>query len=483
MFNTVFKKLLSIYFVIIFVSFLILGLLFSQLFENYFFSRHESVLLEEGEKINQLVIGYLNRDISRERLNLELQAVERFLDTRIWVIDKSGIIYGVSSDEKKWIGKQITTKDMLEVLEGNIIVKKGIYEEIGKTPMVTVGMPIFINGQVDNAIIMHSPLYGITKAIKEVHKIIWTAMSISFFISFIILYIVSKKVSSPISEMGQVAGKLAQGDFSQRVQFSTHIEDEVGKVTRTFNDMADRLEKIEENRRSFISAVAHELRSPLTLIQGFVQGMVDGTVEEEDNDKYLNIMLGETKRLTKLIANLLDIQKMESDQYPIYPQAFDMNELIVRTLMKYEEDIDKKNIQIDIKLSENRTFVWADKDAYEQVLINLLENAMKFMKESGRLQIKSEYAQDKIWVEIQDNGIGIDKEEQNKIWDRFYKVDKSRDRNKMGTGLGLYIVKKIIDRHKEEIKVVSEKGKGTTFIFSLPIDSAKRKLKTPIQPS
>lgn len=480
MFNTVFKKLLSIYFVIISVAFLILGLLFSQLFENYFFSRHERLLLEEGEKINQLVIDYLNRDISRERLNLELQSVERFLNTRIWVIDKRGIIYGVSSDEKKLIGKQITTKDMLEVLEGNIIVKKGVYEEIGKTPMVTVGMPIFINGRVDNAIIMHSPLYDITKVIKEVHKIVWTAMSISFFISFIILYIVSKKVSSPISEMEQVAGKLAQGDFSQRVQFYTNTEDEIGKVTKTFNDMADKLEKIEENRRNFISAVAHELRSPLTLIQGFVQGMVDKTVKKEEQDKYFYIILTETKRLTKLIASLLDIQKMESNMYPIYPQAFDINELIVRTLIKYEEEINRKDIQVDINLNKNKTLVWADKEAYEQVLINLLDNAMKFMKEEGILQIKSNYISDKVWIKIQDEGIGIAEEEQNKIWQQFYKVDKSRDRNKIGTGLGLYIVKKIIDRHKEEIKVESELGKGTTFIFSLSLYSMKNNSKTDI---
>ncbi|QZY55419.1 sensor histidine kinase [Crassaminicella profunda] len=466
MFNTVFKKLLSTYFVIIVITFLILGLLFSQLFGSYFFNRNERLLLEEGEKINELVIDYLNGYITRERLNLELQSVERFLNTRIWIIDKRGIIYGVSSDEEKWIGKQITKKDMLEVLKGRTIVKKGIYEEKGKTPMVTVGVPIFINGRVDNAIIMHSPLYEITKAIREVHKIIWTAMLVSFFISFIILYVVSRKLSAPIREMGQVAQKLAEGDFHQRVT-SYEQEDEIGKVTKTFNVMAEQLEKIEENRRSFISAVAHELRSPLTLIKGFIQGMVDGTVEDHEQEKYLNIILRETKRLTQLIGNLLDIQKMESVEYPIYPQGFDINELIVRTLIKYEEEINQKEIAVNIDLQKEQGIVFADKDAYEQVIINLLDNAMKFIKHSGKLNIKSYYLNKKVWVEIQDNGIGISKEEQQKIWDQFYKVDESRNRNKKGTGLGLYIVKRIIDRHEESIKVESELGVGTTFTFSL----------------
>ncbi|QEK13315.1 cell wall metabolism sensor histidine kinase WalK [Crassaminicella thermophila] len=467
MFNTVFKKLLSTYFIIIVVTFLILGLLFSQLFTNYYFDKYERQLLEEGDKINTLVIDYLNGYISRERLNLELQSVERFLNTRIWIIDQRGIIYGVSSEEKKWIGKQITTKDILRVLDGQIIVKKGIYEEVGKTPIVTVGMPIFINGRVDNAIIMHAPLYEITKAIKEVHRIIWTSMAISFIISFMILYLVSKKLAAPIKEMGKVAQKIAAGDFSQRVKTYTDSEDEIEKVIKTFNDMADKLEKIEENRRSFIAAVAHELRSPLTLIKGFVQGMVDGTVEEKDKDKYLNIILRETKRLTQLISNLLDLQKMESDKYPIYPQKFGINELIIRTLIKYEEEIEKKGVKVELNLTQDEMLVWADKDAYEQVLINILENAMKFMKEKGKLQITSEYKHNKVWVKIKDNGIGISKEEQPFIWDRFYKADKSRDRNKNGTGLGLYIVKKIIERHKEEIKVESELGVGTTFIFSL----------------
>ncbi|MCT4607063.1 MAG: cell wall metabolism sensor histidine kinase WalK [Marinisporobacter sp.] len=468
MFNTVFKKLLSTYFIIIVITFLILGLLFSQLFGSYFFNRNTRLLIEEGEKINELVIDYLNGYITRERLNLELQAVERFLNTRIWIIDKRGIIYGVSSDEEKWIGKQITMKDMLEVLKGSTIIKKGIYEEAGKTPMVTVGVPIFINGRVDNAIIMHSPLYEITKAIKEVHKIIWTAMLISFSISIVILYIVSRKLAAPIKEMGQVAQKLAEGDFHQRVTIYEQ-EDEIGKVTNTFNVMAERLEKIEENRKVFISAVAHELRSPLTLIQGFVQGMVDGTVNKNEQEKYLNIILRETKRLTQLIANLLDIQKMESEEYPIYPKEFDINELIVRTLIKYEEEINQKGIGVNIDFQKEEQPVFADKDAYEQVLINLLDNAMKFMKDSGKLNIKSYAFREKVWIEIQDNGIGMSKEVQQKIWDQFYKGDVSRNRNEKGTGLGLYIVKKIIDRHRQIIKVESQIGLGSTITFSVAV--------------
>lgn len=471
MLNTMFKKLMSTYFVIIAVTFLILALLFSQLLGNYYFQRQEEILLEEGMKLNELVIDHLNGYISRERLNLELQSLERFANTRIWVLDRRGTVYGVSTSEKEWIGRQITAEEMLDVLKGQIIVKKGIYDKGGETPMITVGMPIMINGVVVNAIIMHTPIYEVTNAISEIHKIIWTAMGISLLISIIILYIVSKKLSSPLQSMDKAAKLLAQGDFSQRVEVYTN--DEIGRVTKTFNYMAEQLQTIEENRRSFISSVAHELRSPMTLIRGFVQGIVDGTIPKEENNKYLNIILKETTRLSKLISNLLDLQKMESSQYPINPQSFDINELIRRTLLKYEEEIEKKGIEVNLDLVDDQVMVWADKDAIEQVVSNLLENSMKFMGEKGKLDVKTMVTDNKVWIKIQDNGIGISQEDMDDIWKKFFKADRSRDRNKEGTGLGLYIVKKIMDRHGEKIKVESELGKGAAFIFSLKLDLQK----------
>lgn len=467
MLNTVFKKLMATYFGIIIGSFLLLGLLFSQLLGNYFFDRHEKLLLEEGAKINDLVIDYMNHYITKERLDLELQSVERFLNTRIWILDKRGYIYGVSSNEKEWIGKQITAKEMVDVLKGRIIVKKGTFQGTWQTPMLTVGMPILVNGQVENAIIMHSPLYEITNTIQEVHKIIWATMAISFIISAIVIYFLSKKLSQPLQSMDQAAKKLALGDFSQRVDVYT--EDEIGRVTHTFNNMAEQLEKMEDNRRSFISAVAHELRSPLTLIKGFVQGIVDGTVEADDQSKYLQIILKETTRLGKLISNLLDVQRMESNAYPIHPEHFDINELIRRTLLKYEEEIERRKIEMNLDFRENTLIVLADRDGIEQVLSNLIENAMKFVEEGGTIGIGVQDKGDKAWIDIKDNGIGISKEEQQVIWNKFYKVDKARNRNKEGTGLGLHIAKQIIERHGEQIQVESELGKGTNFRFSLTL--------------
>ncbi|PAB59958.1 sensor histidine kinase [Anaeromicrobium sediminis] len=464
--NTVFKKLLYFYFVIILLSFLILGIAFSQLFSSYYFNRQEKVLLNEGKKINYLVIDYLNNDITNERLKLELQAVEKFLNTRIWIINKQGIIYGVSGDDEEWIGKQITATEMLQVLEGKIITKKGMYHENETVPLLTVGMPIYINGEVSNAIIMHTPLYEVTNVIGEVHKMVIISMSITFVGAFILLWIVSKKISYPLKRLVIGAEKISYGDFSYRIEIEE--EGEVGKVIDTFNKMTEKLGEIEKNRKSFISAVAHELRSPLTLIKGFAQGMVDGTIEERDHPKYLDIILRETRRLNALITNLLDIQRMESGKYPINKSEFNMNELISRTLIRYEEEIEKNNIEVQLDLEDN-IYVCADKDSIQQVLINLVDNAIKFMKEDPVLTIKTKKKGNKCKVIIRDNGIGISKENIQNIWEEFYKEDKSRNRNKKGTGLGLHIVKKIIDIHNEKIEIKSEVGVGTYFVFYLQL--------------
>lgn len=462
--NTLFKKLLYFYFVIILLSFLILGLGFSQLFSNYYFDRQEKVLINEGKKINYLVIDYLNGQISEERLELELKALEKFLNTKTWIINQKAIIYGVSSGEKKWIGKEITAIEMLQVLEGKIITKKGVYHEKNNIPLLTVAMPIYINGKVTNAIIMHTPIYEVTNVISEVHRIVIISMIIAFIGAFILLWIVSKKISKPLKQLSMGAREISNGKFNYHIDLKE--EGELGQVISTFNQMTKKLDKIEKNRKSFIAALAHELKSPLTIIKGYTQAIVDKTIRTDDQDKYLNIILDESHRLNNLITNLLDVQKMETGKYPIQKSRFNIKELIGSILISYEERIKSMDMELHLDLQEN-IFVMADKDAIKQVIINLLENSFKFKKINPKIYISTKGNKNKCIVTIQDNGVGIEKENIPNIWDEFYKEDKSRNRKNKGSGLGLYIVKKIIHIHKEEISIDSELGKGTIFKFTL----------------
>jgi signal transduction histidine kinase len=444
----------------------ILAVSLLNIFENYYFDKKKEALIEEGRKLNYIVIKYLNREVTYERLRLELEAIERFLNTKIWVVDRYGFVYGVSNEsEKQWIGKQINKNEVVEVLNGNIISKEGQYDEVFGTPVLTVGVPIFINGEVRTGVFMHSPIYEIKETINEVYRLILLSIVISLAVVIIPLYVISQRISKPLSEINQITKIIASGEFHKRVSVAS--KDEIGQLAESFNYMAEELEKIEETRKSFIANLSHELRSPLTLIRGYIKGMLDMKLTEEKKKEYLNIIYEETEKLTELINNLLDLSKMESGQYPLNIGKFNINELIRRNIIKYGTRFEQKDIQVRVNFEDDPIFVKADKDSISQVISNIIDNAVKFTNSEGKIIFKTETKEGKAYISIEDTGIGIPKNELKDIWKRFYKGDKSRSRQVKGTGLGLSIVKEIIKGHNQEIWVESEPGKGTKFTFTL----------------
>jgi signal transduction histidine kinase len=220
-------------------------------------------------------------------------------------------------------------------------------------------------------------------------------------------------------------------------------------------------------RRSFIANISHELRSPMTSINGFIEGMLDGTIPEEKSPYYLNIVRNEIKRLIRLINDLLDLARLESGEFSIQMGVFNINELIRERVIKFEDKINKKNIRIDISLPENRVNAKGDRDRIDQVITNLLDNSIKFVPQEGNIKIKTEIKQDRVMVSVYNNGSGIPKEDINYIWDRFHKVDKARVKGG-GTGLGLSIARQIINQHNQNIWAESG-DEGTKFIFTLAL--------------
>ena len=244
-------------------------------------------------------------------------------------------------------------------------------------------------------------------------------------------------------------------------------EDELGSLAANINDMATSLDNLEKMRSGFVSDVSHELRTPMTTISGFVEGILDGTIEEDDREKYLSIVLSESKRLSKLVTDLLALTKSENGQAELNITDFDICDLLCQTLVKFEIQIEEKNIEIEMDIPEEKCFVSADKNAITQVLINLMNNAVKFVPENGKVSVRIWTHQSRVYVEIKNTGDGIEKEKIPYIWDRFYKTDSSRGVDRSGFGLGLYIVKSIISNHGEKIWVDSEVGEYTSFAFSL----------------
>lgn len=325
------------------------------------------------------------------------------------------------------------------------------------------------------------PLYFLTPHVVGGEKVllIFLVVLLAVIEGIIYIFLYFKMVISPVRTLDAMAKKLTSGEYTVRTKIGV-ADEEIKKLTKSTNNIAGEFEDLEQMRKSFVANASHELRSPLTSMQGFLQAILDGTIAPEDREKYLKIVLNETKRLSALITSMLDLSRMESGKYPLSKTRFELNSVIRQVVERFETHLVKKELQLDVDFVGTATYVYADKDKIVQVLINLIDNAIKYSPAYSRIFVTTHLHGRKIYVTIKDHGLGISKKDQMLIWDRFYMADKARTPGKSkGTGLGLSIVKKIIDDHNEAIWVESNKGAGATFIFTLTLfDPNKHKVDT-----
>ena len=287
--------------------------------------------------------------------------------------------------------------------------------------------------------------------------------------SLVFSFAYSKRMARPLDEIAAASRKFARGDFSVRVRQVDDPEDEMGALIDSFNKMADSLEKADARRAEFIANVSHELRTPMTTIAGFADGILDGTIPAEQADKYLVSIRDETRRLSRLVRDMLDVSQMKSGTMDTGKYSkFDLIELVLQTLLSFESRATKKNLDVDPQLPENNIIVFADKDAITRVIYNLLDNAVKFAKPDSCLTIRVYKEGEKAYFSVKDEGETIPPDDLPFIFDRFHKSDRSRSMDKDGVGLGLYLVKTIINSHDEDIAVKSEDGM-TEFVFTLKL--------------
>ena len=251
-------------------------------------------------------------------------------------------------------------------------------------------------------------------------------------------------------------------------EFSVESEDEMGYLAASLAYMAGEIARQEDDQRKFIANVSHDFRSPLTSIKGYLVAMQDGTIPPEMHDRYLGIVINETDRLTKLTNEMLTLNNLNTKGMLLDKSDFDINSIIRTVAESFEGTCLNKNIAINLVLTDDKMLVNADMSKIQQVLYNLVDNAIKFSNKNSAIKIETTEKHSKVFVSVKDSGIGIPKDDQKLIFDRFYKSDLSRGKDKKGTGLGLAIVKEIIKAHEENINVISTEGVGTEFIFSLP---------------
>lgn len=284
-------------------------------------------------------------------------------------------------------------------------------------------------------------------------------------VAFVLIYFISRNMVRPLKQMLTATNSFSKGDFTMRVPVEGY--DEVGQLSMAFNNMASTLAVTESSRRSFVANVSHELKTPMTTIAGFVDGILDGTVPEEKQTQYLQIVSSEVKRLSRLVRSMLDTTRIEAGELEVTPNWFDISELNRQSIFSFEQVLEEKQIEVQ-GLEVDKIMIWGDRDLMNQVVYNLIENAVKFVNEGGCISFT--YRQDNrmTYIAIRNTGEGLESDEIPRLFDRFFKSDRSRSLNKGGVGLGLHIVRTIINYHKGEVVVRSAPGKFTEFEIALP---------------
>ena len=438
-----------------------LGSIITILFNKNYHSTKLSNLEKQMGIIGNSINNYLNQqDGSYSQLKEIIKMACISTNTEAIITDRLGYVYLVNGEDYQDL-MYSKIKLNTESLSSNIEFKK----EVFKTDNASIKgyvKAIYEDGEIDGYMIMVMQ----NESERNFNMfIIWITVIIEIIISAIVIKIVTKQIIiRPIDDINNVAKRLAKGEVEKRVV--VNCNNEIGELAESFNMMAECLEKSDTKRREFISNVSHELRSPITSIKGFIGGILDGVIPRDRENYYLKIVYDEVDRLARLVNDLLDMSAMESGKFNLAITEFDINQVISLCILNLEHKIQEKGLNVKATFHNNRAYVLGDRDRIIQVVTNIIENSIKYSNDDGEIKIDVYSKGEKIYVDIFNSGECIEEKELNKIWDRFYKSDKSRT-NKLSTGLGLPIVRSILSQHNEDIWVKNIEGKGVSFIFTL----------------
>lgn len=407
-----------------------------------------------------------NTIYSLKSISRQIAATDSILGSKTWIVDSSGYLVIDSSNENL----KERTKNILQAdanyLDSYYHVNKKLDTFLNKE-MLSVILPIANRFYIEGYVIVHYPMEEIANITSHYRFLINFGIGIILIVFAILLFFVWWITIRPTKKLLHYVSTSNQGDYNIKCDF--HSNDEFEKLLLELNYMEDKIKNLDNYQKNFIANVSHDFRSPLTSIKGYAEAMLDGTIPEEMRAKYLDVIVFEAERLTKLTSNLLSLNQFDQNRHRLEMNSFDINKMIKQTATSFEVTCMQKHIKLKLTFSEKETFVNADEAKIQQVLHNLLDNAIKFSYKDSEIHIKSNEYREKVQISVKDFGIGIPKDGIAKIWERFYKTDLSRGKDKKGTGLGLSITKEIISAHNETIHVTSTEGAGTEFTFSLPL--------------
>ncbi len=458
---------------ILLLALTVLGASFTMQTKHYIESSTVTGLQQDAAVIADLAASYGVEGglISRQFL-LNLDVISRITEADAVICDRDGFVVlcshfrsGCSHD-----GLQLNRSYLEKVIQngGDTVtgVIRGLYEE----ERYVVSTPVLNENQALGIVIVSTPTLVTSNMLSRISNIFLTASIFVVLMSVFAVTAFARRESRPLRDMARAANAFGHGNLEARVKVEEDYSEEIEELALAFNNMASSLQKSEYQRQEFVANVSHELKTPMTTISGYIDGILDGTIPETKRDHYLHIVSDETKRLSRLVRSMLDISQLQKEEgIPEEKKMhFDLEETVGQVLITFEKKINDKRLNVDVDMPEHPVYTFASPDYITQVVYNLLDNAVKFCPEGKTLGIRIRESHNKAYISISNEGDTIPPEELPLVFDRFHKLDKSRSQNRDGWGLGLYIVKTIVCSHGENISVSSKDGK-TEFTFTMPL--------------
>jgi len=465
--KTLYLKFILAYLIFGFFGFVVVATFVSSITYDHIQKGHAESLYREATQIANTYASdlYSNRT-SLDTVKNQIDALAVYMDSTIWIINPSGRMV-LDSSRPLDIEKETIIEDFDSTATAGSYYTTGSFFDYFEEEMLSVFAPITYNYRVQGYVVIHMSTASMQKEAANFLNISYIMLLILFVLSLIILIFFTEIIYVPLKKITAATEQYASGNM--HYEFTVESEDEIGYLAASLNYMASEIARTEDNQKKFVANISHDFRSPLTSIRGYLEAMIDGTIPPELHEKYLKIVLNETDRLKALTDSLLTLNNLNLTGVILEKSVFDLNTVIRNTAATFEGVCKDKSIAIELVLTGEMMPVQADMGKIQQVLYNLLDNAIKFSPQDSIIKIETAEKKSKVFVSVKDRGIGIPKEDLKLIWDRFYKSDLSRGKDKKGTGLGLSITKEIIMAHGEHINVISTVGVGTEFIFSLPI--------------
>ena len=460
---------------ILLLALLLLGGAFRVLVGQYLERNTHNQLQTDALALAELVAAYdAAGDLNHENLrtNLTLTSLISGADTVVLNARGTVILCSDTDLQCSHIGLVINQQFVDQVFTNGSSVDSGSIPKLYEESRYFVSVPVKSHrtGANIGIVVVSMPMDDTLSLMEGIADIQVTVSLLVILVAVVVMSISTRSECRPLREMAQAARDFGHGNLKARVRTGGNNSEEVDELAVAFNNMAESLEKSEYQRQEFVANVSHELKTPMTTIGGYIDGMLDGTIPPERHRYYMQIVSDETKRLSRLVRSMLDISRLQ-DQSGIPEEKkvrFDMEEAIGEVLITFEQKIISKNLDVRVDLPEHPVFTRADRDAVTQVVYNLLDNAVKFCTEGGELGLRLRVGGGKIYVTISNQGRTIPPEELPLVFDRFHKIDKARNRSQEGWGLGLYIVKTLVCSHGENISVASRDGR-TEFTFTMPL--------------